>query len=522
MSVIASWIAPLFLLGTGGEPRQAPAAAKTDLRFEVTVAPELLAAPQDGRLLIVLGKRAQPEPRTSIGRTGLDAPPVLGSDVKGFAPGVKAIVDRNAIVFPIYHLARLPAGRYFVQAVFDYSPDLRLPDAPGNLYSDAAPVDLDPAKAETVKLQLSHKIPAEELPAETDLVKFVKIRSELLSRFHGRPIYLRAGVILPRDHAREAQRKYPLRVHIGGFGTRFTVVRGMMAQGSGFRRVWLADGTPRMILLHLDGAGPLGDPYQVNSANNGPYGDAVTRELIPNVEQKFRAVGRPEARFLDGESTGGWVSLALQVFYPDLFNGAWSHCPDPVDFRAYELINIYQDDNAYVNRHGFERPAARQRNGDVIYTVRHECLLERVLGRGARWYLSGKDWCSWNAVFGPRGADGLPRPLWDGETGRIDRGVVEHWKGYDLRLVLEKNWPTRGPKLRGKIRIWVGEADDYFLNNAVHYLDDLLSRADPPAEQRIAYGPGQGHGWRGISEARMMEEMAEVFRRSEGEKGGVR
>jgi Putative esterase len=289
-----------------------------------------------------------------------------------------------------------------------------------------------------------------------------------------------------------------------------------MARGSGFRQTWMADATPRMILLFLDGAGPLGDPYQVNSANNGPYGDAVVRELIPYIEKQFRTVAQPHARFVDGASTGGWVSLALQVFYPDFFGGAWSQCPDPVDFRSFELINIYRDENAYVNRFGFERPAARTVDGDVVYTVRHECLRERVLGRGDRWELSGKDWGSWNAVFGPRGADGLPKPLWDGRTGQIDRSVVAHWQQYDLRMVLEKNWPALAPKLRGKIRIWVGEADDYFLNNAVHRLDEFLKRARPAAEHRITFGPGQGHSEGGWSDAQMMKEMAEVYARGGG------
>src|SRR5437660_4176116 len=214
-----------------------------------------------------------------------------------------------------------------------------------------------------------------------------------------------------------------------------------------------------MLLHHLDGPAPYGDPYQVNSANNRPYGDAVTRELIPHVEKKFRGVGRPYARVLDGTSTGGWVSLALQVFYPDFFNGAWSYAPDPVDFRAYELINIYKDDNAYVNRHGFERPSKRNVWGDTIYNVRHECQVENVLGRGNRWWVSGKDWCAWNAVFGPRGSDGLPKPLWDGKTGAIDRSVTEHWQKYDLRLVLTRNWKEIGPQLKGKLHICVGDAD---------------------------------------------------------------
>jgi len=260
--------------------------ATTGLRFEVTAARGLLNAPRDGRLLIVLGRTRDAEPREGIGVTGLGANPLLGIDVKGLAPGVTAVVDQNAIAFPLPNLARLPAGPYQVQAVFDYNPDLRLPDAPGNLYSESQEVVLDPARDKTVKLELTSKVPAEELPRDTDHVRYVKLRSELLTRFHGRPIYLRAAVILPRDFDKEPARRYPLRVQIGGFGTRYTEAGSMMAPQSGFRRIWLQEGTPRMLLLHLDGAGPLGDPYQVNSANNGPYGDAVTQELDPNVEKK--------------------------------------------------------------------------------------------------------------------------------------------------------------------------------------------------------------------------------------------
>ncbi len=492
-------------------PAVVSARTSSAIRFEVTLAPALTTAPQSGRLLVVLARNPQPEPRRSIGRTGLEAPPILGRDVDGFSPGAVAVLDEHSEIFPIASLGDLPAGEYYAQAVLESNIDLKLPDAPGNLYSNVVKVSLDPRRSDAVRLELSQAVPAELLPRETASVKYVKIQSGLLSKFHGRPIYLRAGVILPRDYDREPTRRYPLRVHIGGYGTRFTQVANMMGPNSGFSRDWNADSAPRMILLHLDGAGPFGDPYQVNSANNGPYGDAITQELIPHVEQRFRAIGQPYARFLDGGSTGGWVSLALQVFYPDFFNGAWSQCPDPVDFRAYELIDIYKDDNAYVNARGFERPAARELNGDVRYAVRHECQLENVLGRGNRWWLSGKDWCAWNATFGPRGNDGLPWPLWDGKTGAIDRRVVPHWRQYDLRLVLESNWKILGPKLRGKIHIWVGEADDYFLNNAVHLLDALLKRADPPYEGKVVYGPGQGHttGW---SSRQIMDEMAERAR----------
>ena len=200
-------------------------------------------------------------------------------------------------------------------------------------------------------------------------------------------------------------------------------------------------------------------------------------------------------------------------------NGAWSFCPDGVDFRSFELVNIYEDRNAYINQHGFERPAARDVTGEVRFTMRHECRLENVLGRGDSWTLSGGQWGAWNATYGPRGDDGRPVPLWDPMTGKINRAAAEHWKAYDLRRVLEENWAELGPRLQGKLHIWVGEADDYFLNNAVHQLDEFLSRAQPAYEGSITYGPGQGHCWIGISEREMMR--ADVGPHESGRRGAL-
>ena len=484
------------------------------IRFEVTAGPGLIASPQNGRLLVVMSPKSQPEPRLTIGQTGLDASPVLGRDVKNFAPGVTGVLDDTCVTFPIDSLARLSAGDYFVQALFDSNIDLKSVNAPGNLYSASRKVHLDPGQGAVVKIELTEKVQDEQLPPDTEYVKHVKIQSTLLSKFHGRPIYLRAGVILPRGFDGEPAKRYPLRVHIGGYGARFTNVQRMMRGGSSFRDMWLSDGAPRMVFLHLDGDGPYGDCYQVNSDNNGPYGDAITQELIPYIEQKFRCIGQPWARVLDGGSTGGWVSLALQVFYPDFFNGTWSGFPDGVDFRAFQLINIYEDQTAYVNKRGFERPSARELNGDVRFTIRHECQMENVMGLGDSYTMSGQQWGAWNATYGPRAADGRPAPLWDAKTGKINSALTEHWKKYDLRLVLEQNWKTLGPKLRGKLTIWVGEADEYFLNNAVHMLDDFLSSADPPYEGKILYGPGKGHGWMAFSDREMMDQMSAAIDRA--------
>lgn len=476
-------------------------ASAGDWRFEVTVAPGLLTKPTDGRVLVALGRDGEREPRQSIGNTGMATATVLGADADGFAPGAKVVLNSTSEIFPIENFGKLPAGDYTVQAVFDWNPDLRMPDAPGNLYSAPQKVRIDPAAGGVVVIELTKQIAPEKLPPDSESIKYLKFESKLLSQFHGRPMFLRAAVVLPPGFDASPDKRYPLLVAIGGYGTRYNQVGGWV------RRVRAADALP-CVILHLDGAGPFGDPYQVNSANNGPIGDAVTQELIPHVEKSFRCIGDPRARFTTGTSTGGWVSLALQVLYPDFFNGCWSFAPDPVDFRAYELINIYSDPNAYVNRFGFERPGKRLINGDTVYTVRHETQIENVLGRRNSWWLSGKDWCAWNAVFGPRGEDGKPKPLWHPKTGEIDRSVVETWKSKDLRLVLESNWKTLAPKLAGKIHIYVGDADDYFLNNAVRLLEASAKRFDPPFDGVIQFGVMAGHGFHPVNE---MKEMAERF-----------
>ena len=295
-------------------------------------------AAQSGRIIIVVDPLRSSEPRLRAGSTERSAPYLIGMDVNGLQSGRTTVVDDKAAVFPFKSLSELPSGNYTVQAVFDTNIDLKSINAPGNLVSSSLWIRIDRSARELVRIELNRRLPPEELPQETEYLKFVKIQSKLLSHFHGRPIFLRAGIILPMGFDREPQRKYPLRVSVGGYGERFTTIQRKMASGADFRAAWTQPNAPRMILLQLDGDGPFGDCYQVNSANNGPYGDAVTTELIPYVEQKYRAIGRPYARVIEGGSTGGWVALALQIFYPDLFNGAWAGYPDAADFRALQLI----------------------------------------------------------------------------------------------------------------------------------------------------------------------------------------
>ena len=464
-------------------------AAAPGVSFQVKLDPALAPA-KAGRLVVGIARKGATPDFTNYRPPVL---PILGVDVPNFTADKAVAVGGDTECFPQDALKKLSAGEYSVQAIYMTNPEINLPDAPGNLFSD--PVNFKTTDG-AVSLTLT-RIRKETVSKDTATHKYLSIPSKLLSDFHGRPVSYRVGVVLPKDFDKEQDKKYALLVDIGGFGTRHTEASRTAPD-------------PRFIQIVPDGAGPLGDPYQVNSANNGPLGDALTQEVIPFIEKTYRGLGTPQSRFTCGISTGGWVSFALQVFYPDFFNGCWSQAPDSVTFERFELVDLYSEPNAFVNRFGNERPSTRTVDGDVISTVRHEVLLERILGRSGKWELSGRDWASWNAVYGPRGSDGLPVPVWDGKTGAIDKSVMDHWKKYDLKRVLESNWKTLGPKLAGgKINIWVGESDDYYLNAAVHRLKNATATwKDPPFDGKIAIELRKTHVFGGWTRKDMMNAMA--------------
>jgi hypothetical protein len=479
-------------LGVLAQPAQEvlaqPPVKQGRLKFEVRIAADQVGkTPESGRVLVAIGPRDGQPDFTNYRPPVL---PILGADADSFTADKVITLDANSDVFPAGGFEKLAAGEYTVQAVFATSRDINLPLAPGNRFSKRLKVKLDPATDTVVALLLDNGRGGDSaVPKETATHKYLSLPSKLLSDFHGHPMAYRVGVVLPTNFQKEPAKKYGLVVHIGGFGTRYTGAAGIAPD-------------PRFVQILPDGAGPWGDPYQVDSANNGPYGQALTTEVIPHIEQTYRCHGTPRSRFTTGASTGGCVSLALQLYYPDFFNGCWSQCPDSLTFERFELIDIYRDTNAYVNRFGVDRPGTRTVDGDTVSSVRHECLLERVLGRGGNWYVSGRDWASWNAVYGPKGKDGLPAPLWDGRTGTIDKTVLDHWKKYDLKLHLEKNWSVLGPKLAGsKINVWVGDADDYFLNVAVRRFKDATDRLqNPKFDGTILIEARKGHtsgGWTG-------------------------
>lgn len=483
--------------------------AKTAVSFTITPAADLIGKlPKEGRLFVILSRRKDPEPRLGPGWADDKAEPFFGKDIAEWDGRKPLTLGADGYGFPLRNLADLPAGKWYAQALYDTDTTFSYINAPGNTYGAPVEIEVQAGKSQKIALTLAQHIPDETIPPDTEYVKYIKLQSQLLTDFWKKPMFLRAAVVLPKGYADEPGRRYPVRFNIGGYHSRYTRAGRLMAENGRMRREWLADDAPRMIVVYLDGEAPFGDSYQVNSANNGPYGDATTKELIPEIEKRFRAIGTPQSRFLDGGSTGGWVALGLQIFYPDFFNGAWSFYGDGVDFRYFQLVNIYKDDSAYINRFGVERPSMRQVDGEPMFTIRREVQMENALGRGNSYVTSGGQWGGWNAVYGPKSTDCLPARIWDPETGVIDHTVAKAWEPYDLRMVLETNWKTIGPKLAGKLHIYMGDADNFYLNNAMRLMEKFLKSAtDPKPDAVLVFGPEQGHGWQPITDIEMMRQM---------------
>jgi hypothetical protein len=300
---------------------------------------------------------------------------------------------------------------------------------------------------------------------------------------------------------RDSVAKYCPNGHEGNWCAKVGYDRVIAEYDHAFYKEWTGPGFPRVLMLTIQHANPYyDDSYAVNSANIGPYGDAITHELIPYVEKQFRGIGQGWARALYGGSTGGWEVLGAQVFYPDEYNGAFASCPDPIDFRGYTTVNLYEDVNAYWYDGGpfrrTERPAHRDWLGNVRATTRQANLRELVLGDKTR---SGGQYDIWEAVFSPVGDDGYPRRIWDKRTGVIDPEVARYWReNYDLVHIMQRDWKTLGPKLRGKIEIYAGQHDNIYLNNAAYYAEDFLAKAkNPPSDAKVVYGIKNEHCFSG-------------------------
>ena len=534
---ILALIAPLAIsVGFG----QASAASAGDApRFSISFPKERSAQSLDGRLLLLLSNDPSAEPRMQVNDTPLSQM-VFGIDVDGMAPGQAVEVDDAAFGYPVRYLHDVPPGDYIVQVVLHRYETFHRSDghivklpmdrgegqhwnlAPGNLYSTPRKVRVG-GSGDSIAIELTQEIAPISDPPDTPWIRHIRIQSRLLTEFWGRPMFLSANILVPQGFDTHPNARYPLAIFedhfnpdFGGFRTtppdpdlkpdyseRFHISgynRIQQEEAYKFYQQWSGPNFPRLLVVQINHANQYyDDSYAVNSANLGPYGDAIETELIPAIEQKFRAIGQGWARFVYGGSTGGWEAMAVQVFYPDHYNGAFIACPDPVDFRAYTTVNLYKDRNAFYLEGAHARilqPAMRDYLGHTLATVQGMNQYELALGSHAR---SGEQFDIWQAVFGPVGKDGYPQPIFDKVTGEIDKTVAAYWKEhYDLSAILQRDWPKLGPKLRGKLHVYCGSADTYFLNSAVYYLEDFLKEtSNPPYEGEVKYGDRAEHCWNG-------------------------
>lgn len=481
-------------------PSPASAADPKPLEFRLTFDKAALDKPFTGRVFVLIRN----QPVTLEGAMNWFRPePGLAKDVKDWKPGDELVLGAGDIAFPT-PLADLKPGKYHVAAVMDR--DLGAANfaaGPGNVYSKSVALELDPKATGTVELKLDQVYREREFK-ETDAVKLVDIPSPLLSKFHNKPMRLRAGVALPPSFGKEPDRKYPVVYEITGFGGNH-----FGAFGAASRKAYnVAD--VEMIWVVLDANCRLGHHVFADSENNGPVGQALVEELIPHLEKKYRGGG---VRFTAGHSSGGWSSLWLQVAYPDTFAGCWSTAPDPVDLRDFQMVDVYaKNANAYTDPDGNKRPIARM-NGKPVLFWKPFCEMEEYMGHGGQL-------ASFEAVFSPRGSDGKPRKLWDRKTGAVDPDVARAWEKYDIRLVLERNWKALGPKLAGKIHVYMGDEDTFYLNGATRLLKESLEKLKSDAVVELFPGRHHGNLVDPALRKRMNAEMAAAYRAATGEKPG--
>jgi hypothetical protein len=508
--------------------------------FNVKINNNLHTENFDGRLLLLFSNNNAAEPRFQIS-DALTTQIILGKNVDQWTIGSTQSIAEEAYGFPKERLSQIPAGDYYVQVLLHKYETFHLKNgkvvklpmdrgegqhwnlAPGNIYSKPIKIHFDPKNTEVVQLTIDQIIPPIIEPTDSKYIKHIKIQSKLLTEFWGRPMYLGAHILLPEGFDTHQNVKYPLAIYHGhfpsdlsGFSTtppnpnlipdtsaRFNITgynKIQEEEAYQFYKQWTGPNFPRVLAIEIQHATPYyDDSYAVNSANMGPCGDAITYELIPEIEKQFRGIGQGWARFTYGGSTGGWEALAVQVFYPNEYNGAYAACPDPIDFNHYTTINIYKDENAYYAKSDFKdlaRPSHRNYLGHINSTIKETNQRELALGTHSR---SGDQYDVWEAVFSPMGEDGYPKRIFDKHSGTIDKSVAAYWKeNYDLAHIIKRDWPKIGEQLKGKIHLYVGDMDNYYLNNAVYTAEDMLKQLkNPSCNCVIDYGDRAEHCWNG-------------------------
>ena len=529
--------------------------------FQLSYPTSSHAGPITGRAYLFIARTNAREPRLQASASA-ESEPFFGIDVEALTPGKAITIDPSVLGFPVASLKQLPAGDYFVQGLLlpytkfvrgdghtiwahmDAGEGQRFNQAPGSLMSEVRKVHIDPARNSVESIELTKTIPPVASPGETEWVKRFRMTSKLASAFWGHPMSLGAVVLLPRGYAQNTTKRYPVIYTIGHYSERapfgFTfegcerpetpearaarLARSAREPGCEFQQAWTSGKVPEVIAVFIQHTTPFyDDSYALNSANNGPYGDAITQELIPEVDKRFRTIAAPYARVLTGGSTGGWDVLALQLHYPNVFGGAWSLYPDQLDFRNYQFGNMYADSNAYVKSGGSwlprEIPSSRSVEGLTQLSVREENQAELVIASKGR---SGGQWDGWQAAWAPVGPDGYPKPLWDKQTGKIDHSVAESMRarGYDLRDYAERNWKTLGPQLVGKLHVAVGDMDNYFLNLGVYRFETFLESTKEPGKGpyyagTFQYGrPLKPHGWQPWTNQELLRIMTAHIERN--------
>lgn len=445
---------------------------------------------KDGRLYIFLSENMSAEPRTQIWPSPAQKTFILAKNIADANVDDGITVDESSefISTVSWNLDAVPAGIYNFQVLWDQDQAESRISASGNIHSEKQTLIVK----DDVQLSvlLSEKIPPYEL-LKHDLVRLVDMKSELLSDFWGKDMHLKASVLLPNNY--DASKAYPIRYNVAGYGGRYFRINRLLSNED-FMSWWQSDEAPEIINVFLDGEGPFGDSYQMDSDNSGPYGASLIKELIPHIEGKYRGRTDAKTRFVDGCSTGGWVSLGLQLYYPDEFNGVFSYSPDAIEFTNYQLVNIYKDENVYTNEFGYTRPVMRSTAGEPMLNMREFIQYENVLGYSNSYITSGGQFSAHNALYSPKGEDNLPKPIFDPITGDIDKEVAEYWKKFDFKVYAEKNWEELGPKIQGKIYVWMGDMDHFYLNPATRAFDEFLKTTEnPKSDAVIEFSAMEGH-----------------------------